>query len=274
VLVVGGGPAGLEAARVAALRGHHVTLAEAANRLGGQMELARLAPTRAEMGAATDWLASEVRRLEVEVYLGTRADRAFVEREAPDAVIVATGSVPRQDGVQADNPAAMLPGLDLPHVHTSWEAMLGAADDAVNAVVLDDVGHYEAVGVAEHLLERGVRVTFVTRHDAPAHLLANACMQRPAMQRLRLHASGFTLLARAAIVEIRPTSVLVRNLDSNQTEPVAAEAVVLVSWNRSEASLAAALDGLGCEVIVAGDARASRPFEMAIHDGHRAALLV
>ena len=91
VLVAGGGPAGLEAARTAALRGHRVVLHEAGAATGGQLRVARRAPHRGEIGEIADWLDAEIRRLGVEVRLDSRVDRAQVEREAPDAVIVATG---------------------------------------------------------------------------------------------------------------------------------------------------------------------------------------
>lgn len=274
VLVAGGGPAGLEAARVAALRGHRVTLYEASGQLGGQVVAARLAPYRQEFGESTDWLEREVRRLEVEVVLGTRVDRELVERVRPDAVIIATGSVPRGDGLQAESPERPVPGADLPHVYASSQVLSGDAPVPASALVLDDVGHYEAIGVAEYLLEHGARVTFVTRHVTLGTLLVAAGMQGPALQRLTDHHPGFTLMPRTQVTEIVPATVRTRSLDSGVEHLVEAELVVLVTRNRSEYALVTELAGLPCEVHLVGDARAPRPLEMAIHEGHHAALKV
>lgn len=107
VLVIGAGPAGLEAARTAAERGHEVLLVEERAEIGGQYRLAARLPSRPEFGRLLDWYGAELERLRVEVALSTRADAALAERIAPDAVVIATGSV----GTTPD-----IPGIDLPRV--------------------------------------------------------------------------------------------------------------------------------------------------------------
>ena len=284
VMVVGGGPAGLEAARVAALRGHKVTLYEASERLGGQSQVARLLPYRAEMGEIVDWLERQVRNLEVDIHLNTNVDPGtwerwhrsweWLENERPDAVIVATGSTPRMDGFQALRPMELPGGLHLPHVWSYWDVAEGKATLGTKAVVLDDVGHYPAIGVAEKLLEAGLSVVFVTRHFTLGTLVAGALMQEPALRRLTGHASGFRLVPRAQLVDVTGTDVLLRNLDSNQEERVAADMVVLFSGNVPNTELADAIAGYEGQVAVVGDALAPRWLEMAIHTGHYAALAV
>ena len=272
ILVVGGGPAGLEAARTAALLGHHVVLCEASPALGGQVRFARLAPTRAETGVITDWLAGELRRLEVDVRLGTPVDAALVTREAPDVVIIATGSKPRMDGFQAARPGDSLPGVDLPHVVNTWQLLGGDAPPATTAVVLDELGHYEAIGAAEFLRRQGVAVTFVTRHAQMGPLLEGAMTTEPAYQ--RLIGPGFELMTRSQLVEITPTTALIRSLDSGAERTVDARLVVLVSGNESEHTLADELKATGVKVRMVGDSLSARFLQVAIHEGHHAALAV
>ena len=284
VLVVGGGPSGLEAARVAALRGHKVTLIEATDRLGGQLQVARKLPHRGEIGEIADWLEGQVRALEVDVRLNTVVDaglwdrwhRSFdwLENERPDVVIVATGSTPRVDGFQALRPTAPPPGLHLPHVVSYWDVADGKAALGTQAIVLDDVGHYPAIGVAELLLDKGVDVTFVTRHLSLGTLVAGALMQEPALRRLTGHASGFRLVTRAHLAEVTEHDVLLKNLDSAGEERVTADMVVLMSGNVPNTEFADAISGYDGKVDVVGDALAPRWLEMAIHSGHYAALSV
>ena len=284
VLVVGGGPAGMEAARVAALRGHAVTLREAGDRLGGQVQAARQLPHREEIGGIVDWLEGQLRALEVDVRLNAPVDAAqwdrwhrsfdWLEHERPDAVIVATGSTPRVDGFQALRPAEPPAGLHLPHVWSYHDVAEGVAELGTKAVVLDDVGHYPAIGVAEKLLEAGVAVTFVTRHHSLGELVEGALMREPALRRLTGHASGFRLVPRAHLAEVTETDALIRNLDSGGEERVAADMVVLMSGNVPNTEFAEAIADYDGEVRVVGDALAPRWLEMAIHSGHYAALEV
>ncbi len=284
VMIVGGGPAGLEAARVAALRGHHVTLFEATDRLGGQTQVARQLPHREEIGEISDWLERQVRNLEVDIRLNTPVDaglwerwhRSFdwLENERPDTVVVATGSTPRVDGFQALRPMEPPSGLHLPHVWSYYAVADGTAALGTKALVLDDVGHYPAIGVAEKLLEAGVSVVFATRHLSLGTLVAGALMQEPALRRLTGHPSGFRLVTRTHLAEVTDGDVLLRNLDSGEEERVAADMVVLMSGNVPNTEFAEAIEGYEGDVTLVGDALAPRWLEMAIHTGHHAALAI
>ena len=274
VLVAGGGPAGLEAARVAALRGHQVTLCEASGALGGQVRLARKAPSRDEFGKDVDWCEAQLRKLEVDIRLETPVDRALIDAERPDAVIVATGSVPRRDGFQSARPASPVEGIDRANVFTSWEVMGDEAGTGATALVFDDVGHYEAIAVAEYLLEKGVAVIFATSHTSVGPQTVGALMRDPALRRLTDHRSGFTLVPRVQLVRVTAETVTLRSLDSEQDHDYAAESVVMISGNAANLALAEALDGYEGETLVVGDALAPRPIERAVHDGHYAALRI
>lgn len=168
VLVIGGGPAGLEAARTAALRGHEVVLHEATRRLGGQVAIAARAPHRADIGAITDWLAQELERLGVTIHLASMVDPDVIAAERADEVIVATGAAPRRDGFQITTPVTAVPGHDLPHVYTSWDVFGfgGRAEVRDPCVVFDDTGTFEAISVADALLDAGASVTMIGRHES------------------------------------------------------------------------------------------------------------
>ena len=168
ILVVGGGPAGLEFARNAALRGHDVEVREAMRRLGGQVAIAASAPHRADVGAIVGWLEQEIETLGVAVRLNSPVDGATVAALEPDEVVVATGTTPRADGFQLSTPATPVPGFDLPHVHASWDFFgFGPQPETVGpAVIYDDTGSFEAISVADVLLRAGVPVTLVSRLDS------------------------------------------------------------------------------------------------------------
>ncbi len=154
VVVVGGGPAGLEAARVAAERGHSVVLFEAAPKLGGQMLLAVRASWRRDLIAIVDWRAAELARLGVDVRLNAYADAAAILAEAPDAVVVATGGMPDLAPVEGG-------GL----CNTVWEVLSDEVPAKADVLVYDGMGRHQAVSAALHLAEKGHAVQFVTVDD-------------------------------------------------------------------------------------------------------------
>ncbi|MBP6104992.1 MAG: FAD-dependent oxidoreductase [Steroidobacteraceae bacterium] len=151
VVVVGGGLAGCEAARIAALRGHQVTLLEQGKRLGGQLLIASRAPGRDSFEDQVYFEENEMVRTGVDVRLGVTADVAAIEALAPDAVVVATGARPR---VPHD-----VEGLDLPHVVQGWEVMQGKARTGDRVAIVSQEDYYETVCVADYLASKGKAVT-------------------------------------------------------------------------------------------------------------------
>jgi NADPH-dependent 2,4-dienoyl-CoA reductase/sulfur reductase-like enzyme len=269
LLVVGGGPAGLEAARIAALCGHHVVLAEASAHLGGAINVAKRAPRLMNIGDATYWLECEVYRLGVEVRLNTFMDVDDVRAEQADHVILATGSLPRVDGVQIMNPGECVPGVSQPHVLSSVDLLTDPRRPlGTHALVLDDVGHYEAIAAAEYLIEHGIAVTYVTR--LPAFAPTVSTFNRASAALSRLYRGDFTLLIRHHLVEVRPGECVVRPLQSTKTQAVRADTVVLVTANEPLRDLYDALrdDPVGLSLV--GDAASPRDLQVAIAEGHRA----
>jgi 2,4-dienoyl-CoA reductase-like NADH-dependent reductase (Old Yellow Enzyme family) len=154
VVVVGGGPGGLEAARVAAERGHKVILFEAASKLGGQLLIAVRASWRRDLIAIVDWRAAELERLGVDVRLNTFAETAHILAEQPDAVIIATGGVPDTE---------WLDGAE--HCTTVWDVLADSTRTKEDVIVYDGIGQHQAVSCALHLAENGRDVQFVTIDD-------------------------------------------------------------------------------------------------------------
>ncbi|HXQ41106.1 MAG TPA: FAD-dependent oxidoreductase, partial [Candidatus Udaeobacter sp.] len=163
VLVVGGGPAGLEAARVAASRGHRVTLAEASDKLGGQFRLAGLQPRRTQILDLIEWYEVQLGKLQVAVRLNTPMDAEEVAAFGADAVVIATGSSPAGDGFQRGQPnIATLPGVERDNVFAVEDVMRREAKLGKRLLLLDDVGNWRGGGTAWHLAEKGHEVTILT----------------------------------------------------------------------------------------------------------------
>jgi NADPH-dependent 2,4-dienoyl-CoA reductase/sulfur reductase-like enzyme len=265
----------MEAARVAALRGHKVTLFEARANLGGSLRLASLAPTRQTMADLLVWLEQEIYRLGVEVHLNSFVDASDIAAEKPDHVIVATGSSPRMDGIQLIAAGEPIAGIDRPHALSSLDLFENPQRPlGKNAVVIDDVGHFEAVATAEYLLGKGLNVTFVTTQMSFAPRSQPAFMAVPALRRML--PKGLKVMVRTRAIEITENSVVVLPADletsSNLREEIPADSVVFVSLNRPERGLAEDLEAAGTSVKLIGDALSPRFLPTAMREGRLAGI--
>ncbi|BFO11023.1 dimethylglycine demethylation protein DgcA [Serratia rubidaea] len=160
VVVVGGGPGGMEAARVAAERGHQVTLLERGEELGGQISIAARAPQRDQMAGITRWLAMELQRLGVTVQLGTNADAATVRDLRPDVCILATGGRPFLE----QNPEW---GAEDGRVVSSWDILTGAVEPGKNVLIYDTICEFTGMSTADYLTAKGALVELVTDDIKP-----------------------------------------------------------------------------------------------------------
>lgn len=274
VVVVGGGVAGMEAARTAALRGHEVILYEMAAELGGQVRMAASVPPRSDLGALTRWLADEIARLGVEVRLRAAADPDTVAGHRPDDVVVATGSTPRT-AFQLSGPSVPVAGSDLPHVWTSWEVLGfgGRATVGSEAVVYDDTGTFEAVAVADKLLAAGARVTIASRLE---QLGANVPYPPATVEasRERLVETGIDFVPNVALREITPASVVLRSLGASRVRELPADTVAVVSYHEPNDGIAACLAGGPWNVHRAGSVTGTDSILAAVHGAAAVARLI
>ncbi|TBW55747.1 dimethylglycine demethylation protein DgcA [Marinobacter halodurans] len=160
VLVIGGGPGGMEAARVAAERGHNVTLVEKAGELGGQITLAARAPQRDQIAGITRWYALELDRLGVDLRFNTAADASVVRDFQPDICILATGGIPFME----QNPEW---GHDDGLVVSSWDILSGQVEPGKNVLVYDTICEFSGMSAADYLASKGAQVELVTDDIKP-----------------------------------------------------------------------------------------------------------
>jgi NADPH-dependent 2,4-dienoyl-CoA reductase/sulfur reductase-like enzyme len=265
VLVIGGGPGGLECARVAAERGHQVILVERARSLGGQIQVAAQAPGRAELGQIAQYLAGRCEAAGVDLRLATEATAGSVAALRPDAVVVATGSrLPAGQLPPSRPPAGPGPG---PAVIDPIAALTGAVPAGRRVVVLDEFGDWPGLSVAHALAARGAEVMLVTPVMYPGQALEltnwRICYEQ-------LSALGVAFHPVAELAAVRGRDVIIR-LGFSRAEQVLAEidSVVLVRVPVAQDSLYTQLSQGSLEVHAIGDAYAPRGIEEAVYDGQR-----
>jgi len=263
VVVVGAGPAGLEAARVAALRGHRVVLLEREAAVGGQVLIAARAPARAEYAGILRFLAHQVDKLAVDCRLRVEASVDTVLAESPDVVIIATGSSPHIPDLR---------GLDGKHVVTDRDVLLDRVEVGERVVVVDDVHTQQGLSTAEHLLDRGRRVEVISRLFYAGQDVGITSI---APLYSRLFAKGVTLTPHTDLVAVEGSAVVVANVYTRAERRIeGVDTVVLSMGSRSVDALYRALKGQVAAVHAIGDCVAPRGIHQAILEGTRVARLV
>ncbi len=271
ILVVGGGPAGLEAARAAAERGHRVTLAEASDKLGGQFRLAGLQPRRAQILDLIDWYERQLNRLQVKLLYNTPVGPDEVAEIGADLVIAATGSQPAETGFQRMFPSRKtLPGIDKGNVHSAEAVMSRAARLGERVLVLDEGGAWKGCGTAWHLAEQGHTVTLATPDPIIGKELQRTSADFPL--RSKLKTLGAEMLINTCVGEWHgDAATLVDILDMSEARRPF-DSLVLALTNVAEDWLASELKSAGVPVVSVGDALAPRHAPAATYEGRAAAL--
>lgn len=256
VLVVGGGPAGLEAARVLAERGHRAMLYDQNPRLGGQLALAARPPHKEEINEVAAYLVHQVTKLGIEVKLGVKVTPSLVAQLMPDAVVVATGAQPELPDI---------PGLDQPHVVVAQQVLTMENVPGQQVVLVG--GGYQGCETAEWLAQQGKRVSLVGRRE---NLAFDAEPITQEMLVERLQDRGVALYPATEAKEIRPRSVVVANRAGEAWE-IEADLVVLAVGLIPDQRLVEELRPFCGEIYAIGDCVEPKGIGEAIHAGAWAA---
>lgn len=279
VVVVGGGPAGMRAAAVAARRGHRVVLLEAAGELGGHLNLIRHLPTRGGWTRAIENLRVPLEVEGVEVRLGVRADVALLESLAPDAVVCATGSTWQRSGFSPFRPDRRgIPGADLGCVLDIGSAVRAALAQpgalGARVLVYDETGHYLPVGLAELAADQGAAVALVSPNPVVGEITA-ATNDMPYVFP-RLVAKGVTIEAQLTLERVAQAQgagaaaeVELSLSWGRGTETREFDTVVLSQYRSPDDALFQAARARFAEVHRIGDCVAPRRTGVAIYDGEK-----
>jgi len=265
VMIVGGGPGGLEAARLASLRGHDVTLYERDRELGGQIRLTCQMPGRNELEDFARWRRIQAEKQGVKFVLGTEVTPQLVSEVNPDAVIVATGSSPIRDGFQGYT-RSPIPGADQDNVTVVEDIMEGKVEVGDHVVIYDTEAHSKAPGIAEYLADRGKKVEILTRNFHTGLALPPRIM---ALSVGRLANKGVKTSANTDLKSIEGNSVVAVYLFTREERTIEnVDTVILITGNKSDSDLYFALKGKVRELYRVGDCEAPSRADQAIHQGY------
>jgi len=260
VIVVGGGPAGLKSATVAARRGHKVTVMEKEERLGGQIVWATRVINRAEFGDIVRNLLHEITQLDVEVQTGVTATAETVRNENPDAVIVATGSTPDPYGI---------PGGDGPEVADVSDILSGTVTPGKRVLIVDRLGFHEATSTAEFMADQGCEVEVVTPTLYVGQDLGITLdLENWYRQARRL---GITCTPNHSVLSIEDGVVTaLHNYTGQMVTFPKVDTVVLAIHRKADQGLYRDLKGTVPQLLRIGDCVAPRRAHAAIIEGERA----
>jgi 2,4-dienoyl-CoA reductase-like NADH-dependent reductase (Old Yellow Enzyme family) len=272
LVIVGGGPGGMEAARVAALKGHKVVLFEARDRLGGALALWADLPGREGNRLAIDWWESELARLGVDIRKSTPASAGAVLAEHPDAVIIATGALYSRGGRSITRDAD-IPGHDRNFVYRPEDILLDGARPTGKIVLLDGEGLHASAGIAELLASAGGEVQYVTAGFSPlSPRLIDNFESRFIVKRLKDAGVRFVPTNWLKAIGAGTATLYDMHTGEERTEPV--DAVVLVTGRAPQDVLARELEGKVAQLFTIGDALSARPLAAASYEGQKFARLI
>ena len=260
VMVIGGGPAGMKAAAIAAARGHQVTLYEASHQLGGQALLAQQLPRRAEFGGIVTNLSCELELAQVRVCKGVRVDEALLDSENPDAVVIATGARPFLPEIPEDSSVQIV---------NAWQVVLRKeVKTGTRVVVADWRCDWIGPGIAEMLVNDGCTVALAVNGTHPGESLPLYVRDNIAAE---LHRSGVGITPYARLYGCDGGTVYLQHTTSDQ--PIVFENIdtlVLCLGHEPVDELSTRLIEEGREVHIIGDSMAPRTAEEAVYEGLKA----
>ena len=267
VMVIGAGPAGMEAARVAAQRGHRVTLFEKASKTGGLFNLAAVPPHKQELTRVTKYLTTQLAKAEVEVRLNTEVTEAMVAEQRPDVAIVATGGEPLVPDI---------PGIDGPRVSTYQEVLAGRVPIMPGRVLIIG-GGMAGCETAEFMFQQGdyplvghTSVTIVEMRDAVA---TDMSPEGRVVTMDRIRRKGIEIMVRTKVKEFLEDGVVVER-DGQEESIRGVERIVLCMGIRPVDELSGRIGGVVGEVHVIGDAKQARRLCEAISEGRETAMAI
>jgi thioredoxin reductase len=266
VIIIGGGPGGMEAARVTSIKGHYVTLYEKSDRLGGQVNILSRAPGRQEFSQVTRYLENQINKLGVDIKLNTEANLEHIMNEKPDAVIVATGAVPY---------ILTVPGSDQENVVSPSQVLAGQVKAGERVIVFETTGMQEGPTTADYLAEQGKSVELITQFPAIcAHWGLKSLGNGTHIPVIwdRLMKNGVTVTPLTEIKEISGNTVTVSDAISGEERVIEdIDTVVMATGYRSENKLYKKLKDRLDEVYEIGDCKIPRRCLDAIHEGYMTA---
>ena len=251
VVVVGGGPAGMEAARLSAIRGHRVTLYEKDTRLGGMINLAFIPPYKEELKNVVDYYVCQMEILPVEVKLGESFTPEKIGQIKPDVVVLAAGARELMPDI---------PGIRSKQVVSALKVLEGTASVQGDVVIIG--GGMIGIETAEFFADKGEKVTVIEQLKSVAADVGPTT-RWGLLSRIRRKVKIFTL---TEVVEVKADSVIVRDQDNNKRE-IPAGTVVVATGLVSHNELAATLDQTGAPYFMVGSCREPGQIAEAIADG-------
>ena len=258
VLVIGGGPAGMEAAMVAAQRGHCVTIYEQQPQPGGKLNLAVVPPGKIEIRPLIDFFVRQVQKLGISVVLQKEADASLIKQLRPDVIILAAGGIPA---------VPPIPGVAGENVVFAEQVLSGAA---VGQRVVIIGGGLVGCETAEFLSKHGKKITVIEMLDEPAAGVGSSF--KPGLIS-RLAADGVTMMTGVECKKIFAEGVVITARDGKE-QTLAADTVVLAAGAKPDRRLLQEIKGLAPEIYPIGDCVEPRRILEAISEGHRIGLLI
>ncbi len=269
VLVIGAGPAGLEAARVAAERGHHVEIIEALSHIGGQFRLAGLQPRRGQILDLLKWYEDQFAKLGVKLRLNSYFEAAEIDAHPATTLIVATGSLPDDSGFQRWVPAEpSLPGIEHGNVWSPESVLRREARLGDAVVVYDEGGNWRGVGTAWALAEQGKQVTIVTPDPFVGKEIVRTAADGPA--RRAMAKLGVKTHPEHTVTRWHGNGITIRNLLTGDEQTLPASALVMATTNVAYDPFPENFAGKTTHRI--GDCAAPRLAAYAFHEGRKLAL--